>query len=328
MKNRTVALSRGREGDPGVLRTDAALLCLDDVAFVEFTGDDRRSWLQGQITNDLTLLRPFGAMDFCLCSPTGQLQGIGRLWDLEERYLLATDRVSLPVLMDRCERLIVIEAVEARPLEGVLAVSVQGPRATELLEQVFSLPRLDAGSVRLGKATITCLRSNRTGLGGWDLLISGVSEIPPAIAALPTAPVSAVQCARLEAGIPQFGVDTHSKTLPPELGSAFESQTISYTKGCYVGQEVLARIRSRGHTNRLWMGLLCTSPVEAGAPVHHRERPDAGVVTSACVSQELGPIAAAYIRREVAIEGDPVQVTTSNGTVSAELRSFPLVPQE
>lgn len=314
--------------DPGLLREEAAIVGLDDVAFVEFTGEDRRMWLQGQITNDLNLLPPFGAMDFCLCSPTGQLQGIGRLWDLEDRYLVAIDQASLPALMERCERMIIIEAVQAKTIERALRVSVQGPRATECLGRFLALPRLDAGIARLGKASVVVLRSNRTGLGGWDLLVSGTKEIPAAIAVLPAAPREAVQCARLEAGIPTFGIDTDAKTLPPELGPAFESQTVSYAKGCYVGQEVLMRIHSRGHTNRLWMGLMSASPVDRGARLSHRNRAEAGVVTSACVSRDLGPIAAAYVRREIAIEGEQVEVMSANGPVPAELRHFPLATTE
>lgn len=328
MKNRTVMPGPARSWDPALLREEAALVGLDDVAFVEFTGEDRRTWLQGQITNDLNLLPPFGAMDFCLCSPTGQLQAIGRLWDLEDRYLVAIDQVSLPVFMERCEQMIVIEAVQAKTIEGALLVSVQGPRATESLGRVLPLPRLDAGTAQLEHASVVCLRSNRTGLGGWDLLIFGATEVPAAISALPPAPKEAVRCARLEAGIPTFGVDTDAKTFPPELGPAFESQTVSYSKGCYVGQEVLMRIHSRGHTNRIWMGLLCASPVERGDRLSHCDRPEAGLVTSAYISLELGPIAAAYVRREIAIEGEQVDVITANGPVAAELRRFPLTTPE
>jgi folate-binding protein YgfZ len=328
MKNRTITPGSASACDPALLREGAALVALDDVSFVEFAGEDRRMWLQGQITNDLTLLPPFGAMDFCLCSPTGQLQGIGRLWDLEDRYLVAIDQASLPALMERCEQMIVIEAVQAKIIEGALRVSVQGPRATEYLERVLSLPRLDAGTTQLGEFPAVILRSNRTGLGGWDLLLFGANEVPAPVAMLPVAPEEAVQCARLEAGIPRFGVDTDAKTLPPELGPAFESQTVSYSKGCYVGQEVLMRIHSRGHTNRLWMGLLCASPVERGARVSHRSRPEAGLITSACVSRDFGPIAAAYVRREIAIEGEQVEVMSESGSVPAELRRFPLTTTE
>lgn len=125
--------------------------------------------------------------------------------------------------------------------------------------------------------------------------------------------------------MPTFGVDTDSKTLPPELGPAFEAQHVSYKKGCYTGQEVLMRIQSRGHTNKTWMALAAERPLESGAVVGHSSRPDAGVVTSSCFSPEFGYVAGAMLRNEAASQGETVVVRNADGDVEAKVYSMPLL---
>ena len=120
---------------------------------------------------------------------------------------------------------------------------------------------------------------------------------------------------RLEMGIPLRARDYTDKTLPPELGPAFEAKHVSYNKGCYTGQEVLMRIHSRGHTNKTWVGLILEAPVEVGASVLHAGKESAGVITSATISSEFGPIAAAMLRNEVAQEGAEVTVQGVRGVV-------------
>ena len=124
---------------------------------------------------------------------------------------------------------------------------------------------------------------------------------------------------RLALGIPKRAIDYTDRTLPPELGRAFEEKHISYNKGCYTGQEVLMRIHSRGHTNKTWVGLLMDAPVEVGARVTHDAK-EVGVITSALVSPRLGPIAAAMLKNEAAQEGTTVSVGGINGGV----KNFPL----
>jgi len=121
--------------------------------------------------------------------------------------------------------------------------------------------------------------------------------------------------ARIELGIPKRSFDYTEKTLPPELGLAFEKKFISYNKGCYTGQEVLMRIHSRGHTNKTWVGLLLDQPVQAGSIVSHESREDAGVITSAAISPEFGPIASAMLRNEASQDGEEVSVQGVKGIV-------------
>lgn len=293
---------------------------------IELTGDDRKAWLQGQVTNDLRKVQAGDSAAFCMCTPTGQMIAACEMWAVENRFLIRAHRRSLEPVLQRVEQMVVMEDVHARELTpSHKLVSIQGPRATAELKAWIDLPHLDAGAVEMDGAEVICLRSNRTGLGGWDLLLplDANKAVEKLEKAFPTIPEEAFNIARLEAGIPRFGVDMDEKTLPPEMGPAFEAKHISYSKGCYTGQEVLMRIHSRGHTNRTWMALVSDRPFPIGASVAHGKRADAGVVTSAADSPQFGFVAGAMLRNEAAFDGEIVNVGEEG--FEAEVRPFPLM---
>lgn len=132
--------------------------------------------------------------------------------------------------------------------------------------------------------------------------------------------VSDSEASRLEAGIPRWGADMGPKTLPPEMGAAFESRYVSYNKGCYTGQEVLMRIHARGHTNRTWVGLIGKESLNVGDAVTFEGKP-VGTVTSVAHSATFGYLAAATLRNEAAVEGQIVTV----GETEAVVRQMPIL---
>ena len=110
---------------------------------------------------------------------------------------------------------------------------------------------------------------------------------------------TAYEVARIEDAIPVYGVDMDERTLPQEMGAPFVERFVSFNKGCYTGQETIMRIRSRGHTNREWVGVECTDEVAVGTKL-----PGVGVVTSACHSFALDRhIALAMVRPAYAQAG-------------------------
>ncbi|MFI5384940.1 MAG: YgfZ/GcvT domain-containing protein [Fimbriimonadales bacterium] len=310
------------------LRADSALFEPGDVGIIEIRGEDRKGWLQGQSTNDLKQLDMGASSSFCLCSPTGQLLSICDIWGLHDRFLLTCSRSTVGAFLRRVEQMVVLEDVEAQDVTGnYTMLSVQGPNATRVLQVMVVLPTLDAADSRSGDRPVVALRSNRTGLGGWDILVprSDKATAGRIRKAFPVVLPEALEIARIEAGIPAAARDWDAKTLPPELGPAFEARHISYKKGCYTGQEVLMRIHSRGHTNRTWVALLSERPLAAGNLVGHPRRKDAGIVTSACYSPDYGYIAGAMLRNEAVLEGEFVTVETSAGPVEAEIRHMPVL---
>lgn len=309
-----------------LLRSGCGLVSLQPFRALALTGDDRKGWLQGQTTQDLRPLEVGGSTLSCQVSPTGQLEAFYGLWALPDQLVLITATESVEAILNRVQRMVILEDVRAEVLDAEL-VSVQGPEATRRLGKLLPLPPLDAGTADFEGARVLALRSDRTGSGGWDLVVPRTAD--RALAALrhefPEIPLEAFWTASLEAGIPRFGVDTDRKTLPPELGPAFEAATVAYDKGCYTGQEVLQRIHSRGHTNRTWVGLIASQPLDRGWPVTvdgHQER---GVVTNAAESPEFGFIGAGYVRNELAFDGTPVRIRGPHGTVEAEVQLMPLL---
>jgi folate-binding protein YgfZ len=127
----------------------------------------------------------------------------------------------------------------------------------------------------------------------------------------PDAAEEAAECVRIERGIPRFGLDMDGDTIPQEAG--INDRAVSFTKGCYVGQETVARLFYKGKPNRHLRGLRLAAPVERGQPILLGER-ELGRVGSSCVSPTHGPIALAIVRREAA-PGDSVDVAGTSAEV-------------
>jgi folate-binding protein YgfZ len=265
------------------LRTGEVRVELPGMAYFKVVGEDRLTWLQGQTTNDVLARADREWVDACLAKPTGQIEALLRVWSRDGHLIVATERPD-PFRV-RFEQTVMLEDV--------------------------GLSRLAAGYECLqGPAVRTvegALPSDRTGSGG--------REVP--VAELPTvSPLSreAYFLATLEAGIPLLGFDVSDRTLPPELGPHFESQHVSYTKGCYVGQEVLMRIRARGHTNKTWVGLRAAERIPESVDVKQGGN-TVGTVHRASVSPVFGHIASATLRNEATREGTIVRAGDVDSTV-------------
>jgi len=129
----------------------------------------------------------------------------------------------------------------------------------------------------------------------------------------------AAECARIESGRPRLGLDMDAETMPQEAG--INERAVSFSKGCYVGQETVARLHYRGKPNRHLRGLRLSEPAERGTDIVLGEKV-VGRLGSVCVSPRLGPIALALVRREAA-PGDTVQV----GGADAEVVALPFDPR-
>lgn len=308
------------------LRDECGRVELPDRKMIELVGDDAVGWLQGQATNDLRNLQPGAYVNFCLCKPTGQIESVNSLWVMNGRTIVMSDQAGIDVLLDRLQRLVILERVSAE-VPDVQLIFVQGPTASQYLSQFLTLPQLNCGEGTIDGVDVTVLRSNKTGSGGWVVMVpTAATEVAQRIVSdLSTIDREAYRIACLEFGTPAMGADIDSKVLPPELGKAFESANISYKKGCYMGQEVLMRIYSRGHTNRTWMGMFTSDPVSAGDLIVHPRRDNAGVITNFANSPDMGFIAAGFVRREIAYNGELVTIQTATGPVEAELQQMPLL---
>lgn len=314
----------------------AGWLNLTDAGLMRLFGTDRLRFLQGQTTNDLRPLREGQGLYTAFCTPTGQLLSDGYVLETEEGFLLMLPAETWGEISARLSNAIILDDVVLMPLqEGQGLLSVQGGATDELLEEVgleAPPPEPLAHHTHLWqKAEIRLVRNDRTGFGGVDLLVpyAVMEELQTALVAAACPPIddALATVLRYEAGIPQAGVDWNERTLAAEMGAAFVQRHISYTKGCYVGQEVLMRIHARGHTNRTWVPMRVSGEMlpPQGTALHRPDRADVGWITGAVRSPALGDaiLAWGFVRNEYATPDTPLQVATEPPAEAIVLASAP-----
>lgn len=299
----------------------AGWLNLTDAGLIRVIGSDRQRFLQGQTTNDLRPLTEGTGVYTAFCTPTGHLLSDGYVLEAEDGYLLVLPPETWGEITARLSTAIILDDVTLMPLQEELGlISVQGGAASEVLEEIGLEPPLDtplAHHTRLWqKAELRVITNDRTGFGGYDVLVpyTVMEEFQTALIATACLPIDDMlaETLRYEAGIPKSGIDYTERTLAAEMGEAFVRSHISYTKGCYVGQEVLMRIHARGHTNRTWVPLRIVGEVlpPRGATLSAPDRPDAGWITGAIRSPVLGNaiLVWGFVRNEYAEPDTLLQV--------------------
>jgi tRNA-modifying protein YgfZ len=251
------------------------------------TGSDVADFLQGQVSNDVEALEPGQGCYATLLTAKGKIRCDMRILRGDDWFLLDCEPQALPVLEHMVRVYSIGRDVQSRP-DGRGLWSVLGPAAREALDNPPPAEEHAHTEGELGLYVAT----NQ----GVDV----IGERPD----LPEAPLDVAECLRIEAGRPRLGFELGDDVIPQE--AALNERAISFTKGCYVGQETVARLYYKGKPNRHLRGLRLSEPAERGQPIHAGER-EVGRIGSTCVSPALGPIALALVRREVA-PGDSVQV--------------------
>jgi folate-binding protein YgfZ len=306
-------------------------------AFTLLDGPDAVKFLQGMVTNDVDAIDVGSAGYALLLTPKARVVADMRLTRLAEATFLADaepaagDGLRRMLTRYRLASKVTIEACDER--YGLIAVA--GPKAGMLvLDALGVLPRVDAPEgegveAALESGPVHVLASIFCGEKAFEL-IGERAAIDEAWARLEPALSNhdgrvfgdeAYDVLRVEAGVPQFGAEIDEQVMPAEVGVV--DRAVSFTKGCYVGQEPVARLHYRGHANRGLRAILLDGELpEAGAAVLVEGR-DVGRVTSAVASPTLGrAVALAIVRREVD-PGQRVGVVTGGGVVEGELAAVP-----
>ena len=297
------------------VRSGAALVA-DYHDLVSVRGSDAESFLQGIVSQDVEALPEGGVSRSLLLGPEGKLRGV--LWVLKgkDELLLVTDRGQGEALAAELGRYRFRVDAVIEPLSGEI-LGLWGPSSRTVLEQADLFA--PDGWERKGDQLVACLP-----LGRLDrFLIVGTGGAALEAAGARRAGSLAVDAVRVEAGEPVMGRDLDHKTIPQESGLVPE--TVSFTKGCYLGQELVARIDSRGHVNRQLRGVVVGTNVlpPEGAELFVETRP-VGRITSVAESPTLrAPVGLALVRREVEV-GDPVEIRWEGGAAPAHIRELPL----
>lgn len=323
----------GDHGDPAAeyeaLRTTAGLVDRSARAAVLVTGPDARSFLQSLVSQDLDPLADGEGARSLLLEPRGKLVADFRALRLTgDEWWLDAEVGAGDALAGGLRRFLIrVEVEVADRTGGWGAVSVLGPEAAAVVAGVLGVEVPEAAHAHVPFGRCRVVRAGWPGIPGVDLVgpVDGLGEVWERLAAtIPPVGLLATEVARIEAGVPRLGLDLDETTIPQE--AFLDRDAISFTKGCFVGQELACRIDTRGHVNRYLRGLRLaereTVPPR-GAEVLHGDSV-VGRVTSAASVPEHRPVGLAVVRREVEPPA-AVSVRRDGGVVAAELVELPVV---
>jgi folate-binding protein YgfZ len=307
-------------GDYRTITEGCGLLDRSERGKLALGGAEAKSFLQGQISNDVEALSEGRGCYAAFLTPKGKMLGDLRILDTGDELLLDTERVALQELFNMIRRFKLGYDVELhkRTLERGL-LSLVGPGAPRLagVPELASAPEHQHRTVILSGISARAICTDV----GIDLLCDAADTdaLRTALADAGALAVSedAAETVRIERGRPRYGVDLDDTVIPQEAG--LNDRAVSFTKGCYVGQETVARLFYRGKPNRMLRGLRCAAEVSPGLELSFQGKV-VGQLSSAALSPRFGPIALALVRRE-APPGSSVQVGSAG--VTAEVVELP-----
>jgi folate-binding protein YgfZ len=301
------------------LHDGCGLLDRSERGKLALAGAEAKRFLQGQVTNDVEALASGTGCYAALLTNKGKMLGDLRILDTGDELWLDTERSALQAIFNVIHRARLGHAVELhkRTLERGL-ISLIGPQARRTLGQAaadLGVEEHANAHAQLDGVPVLLIATDL----GVDLVCEAdrTAALSEALVALGARPVSeaAAECVRVEHGRPRFGLDLDDATIPQEAG--LNERAVSFTKGCYVGQETVARLYYKGKPNRMLRGLRLSAPVESGTELRLGDRV-VGALGSVAVSHEHGPIALALVRREA-----PPGTRLIAGDASAEVVELP-----
>lgn len=295
-------------------------------------GAKAKESLGGLVTNDVVALTAGQGQRAVALTPKGRVIAMIRVFDRGSELLVDCEPDSAEPFVAMIRKFVnprtaKYDVISARTsclaLHGAQAAKLLAPLLPLELATLDALPVL--GIWRSGDGTadggFDVIRSDELSVPGFEVIASPerVATLRAALEAqgLRDADAAEVESLRIERGLPRFGVEMDAETIPQEA-NLDALGAISFTKGCYTGQEVVARIHFRGHVNRHLRWLRSEQPLAKGAVVVDAEGKEVGDVRSSTVSAERGPLAIAMVRREV-VPGSDVRVRSGSDEIAAQL---------
>lgn len=300
------------------------------------SGSEAVMFLNGLITNDMKTLAVNSWMPAVFPNVQGRLIAAVRIIHREDGFLIDTEDVTLETVAKLLERFTLAGDFRLRDLTGETAMlSVQGGNAAETLRQTLgetatAVARGQVASAQLENGNaVTVIRATHTGEDGFDLFVDSndasiLSASLQAAGALPLGP-EVEETLRIEAGIPRFGIDMDEMKVVTETNL---DDAVSFTKGCYIGQEIIARIKYRGHVAKKLTGVTMEAEValEGDAKILSTDDKEIGAITSATVSPRLKhTIALAYVKYDYLEPGTKVSVEAAGRNFPATVTELPFI---
>lgn len=325
-----------REDQVSKVRKSAGFARLDDTALIQVSGPDAAVYLQGRTSNDIIAVADGHGQLNCLLHRKGHVLALFSLHRAGTDYYILAESSQSPLIMEQLETYKFREKVEfADKSSNYSLFAVQGPQSEMQLAALdyTNLPTTEYGTTATDNGFI--FRKSMTGDNGYILAVA--TESAPRIESKLSAHLIALddqdlETMRIEAGIPAFGKEVTPEYLLPETG--LEQYAASYSKGCFQGQEILARIKTYGAPRQALVGLVFEtapqSPIAMDTQFSINEQ-EAGLIKSNCYSPTFGKyVALAYIAREYRIPEKEVQIELKpHGThLAARVMFLPLYQPE
>ncbi|HUS18385.1 MAG TPA: hypothetical protein VMZ25_01930 [Terriglobales bacterium] len=294
---------------------------------IRATGDDRLRWINGMVTNNVKdLPKGRGNYNFVL-SAQGRILGDLYIYNRGDDLLLDTERAQVDALLKVLNHFIIMDDVELTDISAELtSIGVQGPGAEQLLEQIGITPEcadpLVVCDLPWNEHAISVTRMVNPDYRTYEIWLSPAAALVlwdavVKAGAIP-AGTDALEKFRMLVGVPRYGVDITERYLPQETN---QESALNFTKGCYIGQEIVERIRARGQVHRTLTGFVLEGDVECGAKIRVGEKELGEITSSRRVrppkSGEEKVLALGYIRREAEKPGTEIRAGGSRGVVSS-----------
>ena len=301
--------------DTRVLTDSCGLVDRSERGKLALTGSEAKTFLHGQVTNDIEGLEPGHGCYAAFLTHKGKMLGDLRVLDVGHELLLDTERVALQELFNMIRRYKLGRDVELhkRTLETAL-LSLIGPDARRIAGAEDLVEEHRNRHAEIAGVPVVLVATDV----GIDVFAPAESkETVVAELGVPAVDEEAAEVLRVERGRPRYGVDLDESVIPQEAG--LNERAVSFTKGCYVGQETVARLYYRGKPNRHLRGLRLSAPASTGDVLRLGDK-QVGRLGTVAVSPVYGPIALALVRREAA-PGDTLAV--GEGGATAEVVEVP-----
>ncbi len=305
------------DGQYRALREQAGLIERSNRRSILVAGEEAADYLQGQLTNDVATLAAGEGAYATLLDRKGHMQGDMRVLRMVDELRLDTEDVAGDAVMRHLAMYKIGRDVSVEEIGDAEAIlSLIGPAAVEVAGAGPIGRENTHRAARIEGITVTVVATD----AGIDLIVAtdDGEALRSALLARGGQPVSeeAAEIVRVESGRPRFGREMTTATIPQEAG--INERAVSFSKGCYIGQETVARLHYRGKPNRHLRGLRLSVPVESGDSVRLGER-ELGLIGTAAISPAHGPIALAILRREA----EPGTVVSVGDAASGEVVELP-----
>jgi folate-binding protein YgfZ len=295
----------------------AGIAALDQIGWIRVTGSDRVRWLNGMVTNSVQQLTTGkGAYNFFL-NAQGRIQGDGYIFASPEALLIETTRQQVATLIPYLDHYIIMDDVELAEVSDTRhGLTLIGPQSPALLAklglEISQLAELESAALPWNSITVTVIHAFSPLIPRFELWVDTSADVEALLHALkefgsvPAKP-SALEALRILEGTPLYGADIRDRDLPQETN---QTRSLHFAKGCYLGQEIVERIRSRGNVHRSFTAFRLEGAVPASGTALESAGKVAGELTSivSLSDDQNQPVnlALGYVRREALDHHEPL----------------------